>query len=363
LTVPLRPGESLPTRQHYVPKVSTPTAHPEQKQEKKPKKEKKEKRDKKEKKHKKEKGEKKDSSSTTTKPIPVEEHSKPQSSTPQQISSPPPVANNSSPYHLGKSPVAPKEEKPSDKSSKKSKKSKKSQEAPPQTAQLPSVTIIKFKPLTQDECLSSIYELRNNPKEPRKIMIVFAFKNITKTTTNQDLTKISWTFNEQLNIKPTANSSVIETLQPDATSKQNQIFFDVASFQQPLKLTGKLTYNSKELPITVLIPSSSFFNPEPLNKEQFIQLLRDTTFTSQSVSIKYKEDFKSVVAFLSGSLHLAVITCDDKTAAFCGRSVQNHILAIYIKQISDGSAALDLKCTDPTIGASFSSEIETFYNN
>jgi len=41
LTVPLRPGESLPTRQHYVPKVSTPTAHPEQKQEKKPKKEKK----------------------------------------------------------------------------------------------------------------------------------------------------------------------------------------------------------------------------------------------------------------------------------------------------------------------------------
>jgi len=316
-----------------------------------PKEKKKKKETKRKRKTKKEKREKKEHSSSK----PTEEHPKPQPSTPQQISTPPPVVNNS-PFHLGKSPVAPKEEKPSsDKSSKKSKKSKKSQEVAPE---LPSVQIIKFKPLAQDESLSSIYELRNNPKEARKIMIVFAFKNLT----GQELHKITWSFNEQLNIKPTGNAPLVESLPPNSTAKQNQIF-DVASFQQPLKLTGKLNYDSKELPITVLIPSSSFFNPEQLNKEQFIQLLRDTTFTSQSVSIKFKEDFKLMASFLSGSLHLAVITCDDKTAAFCGRSVQNHILAIYIKQISDGSAALDLKCTDPTIGASISSEIEAFYPN
>jgi len=110
-----------------------------------------------------------------------------------------------------------------------------------------------------------------------------------------------------------------------------------------------------------LFPTSAFFLPVQATQQEFIKILKQEKFSHLSTSIKSdKGDFKTFIGALSACFHVEIINNDEKTASLYGKSIQDHKLCFYAKNVGN-SYSVDLKCTDPVISESILSELNDFW--
>jgi len=221
----------------------------------------------------------------------------------------------------------------------------------------------KLKPLCQDENISIIYELRVNPKQSKKIMAAFSFKNLS----HEVVSNLEFTFASTMNIKISDQSSPKPSfvLQSGETNNHN-IIFDINTFQQPQKLLGTVSYQTRssfKKEFQLIIPVSSFIIPVKLKKEEFINILTEGgpyVLSSTQVHLKPEEDFRSFIVSLATLLHVELILLDN-SASFYGKSIQGHNVAVYVKQLPHSIVSVDLKCTDGQIVNSLTNEVSNFF--
>jgi len=224
----------------------------------------------------------------------------------------------------------------------------------------------KFKPLCQDDNLSIIYELRVNPKQSKKIMGSFAFKNLSKESIGSIEFSIPSTLNLKVSDPSTAKPTIM--LQPGDTNSHN-IILDIQAVQQPLKVSGFVTYvigsagSTLKKDFQLVIPVSAFIIPVKVTKEEFIGILTEGgpyVLSSTQVHVKPEEDFRSFVVSLATLLHVELITLDT-AASFYGRSIQSHNVAIYVKQLPNNIVSVDLKSNDGQIVNALTAEVNSFF--
>lgn len=255
----------------------------------------------------------------------------------------------------------PKRKEKKEKREKKEKKEKKAKPSPhenvsPQLKQIP-----KYKPLCQDENVSVIYEIRVNPNESRRILVNFAFKNLSANA----ITNLKFDIPATLNIKPSAQSSMNPNVVLEGgQTNQHNILFEVSAINQPMKVTGSITYkingNGFSKDFKLAFPCSSFIYPVKLQKEEFVSILRKGHLTLSSCTVRTEKDFRSFVATLANSLRVDLVLFDNKTASYYGKSIQGHEVAIYSKALPD-CYSIDLKCSDSTLGNSLLQESQQLF--
>ncbi len=214
--------------------------------------------------------------------------------------------------------------------------------------------------------ISSIYELRVNPKQSKQIMAAFAFKNLA----SEAISNIEFSVPSTLNIKVADRSSVKPSfvLQPGEKNNHN-IIFDIQSVQQPQKVTGSMSYtvgttasNKKDFQLNM--PVSAFIIPIKVSKEEFINILTEGgpyVLSSTQVHVKAEEDFRTFVVALATLLHVELITL-EAAASFYGRSIQGHNVAIYVKQLPNNMVSVDLKSNDGQIVNALTAEVTNYFH-
>eukprot|EP01114_Cavostelium_apophysatum_P002110 TRINITY_DN1183_c0_g1_i5.p1 TRINITY_DN1183_c0_g1~~TRINITY_DN1183_c0_g1_i5.p1 ORF type:complete len:1154 (-),score=375.58 TRINITY_DN1183_c0_g1_i5:267-3728(-) len=241
-----------------------------------------------------------------------------------------------------------------DRSSKGSKKDEAKETAPQRQ---PS----KFKPLLSDENISVIYELKVSPSNGKKMLISFAFKNLSQS----ELSGIEFAIPavQDLKVASEAATKSDAVMQVGQTATFNLIC-DVQSIAQPTKLPGTISYkvgeNTGKKEFTILVPSTSFILPVKLEKEQFISMIRENPLQLSSVDVKCSDDeFQKFIVSLAVLLHVEIIT--DSPVSMYGKSVQNHHVAVLVKPKDKGVAGVQLKCTDDVLGKSLIAEVGNFF--
>jgi len=225
-------------------------------------------------------------------------------------------------------------------------------------------TVPKFRPLCQDENLSVIYELRVNPKQSKKIMASFAFKNLSK----EAISELEFTFATTLNVKVADAAALKPTLVlASGETNNHNVIFDVQTILQAQKLSGSISYKvdnkSGKKDFQLMFPVSAFILPIKVSKEEFISILTEGgpyVLSSTSVHVKPEEDFRAFVVSLATLLHVELIIMES-AASFYGKSIQGHHIAVYVKQLPSNVISVDLKCTDGQIVNALISEINSFF--
>jgi len=242
------------------------------------------------------------------------------------------------------------------------KTSKKEAEQVPASPAAPRASA-KYKPLCQDENLSVIYELRVSPKDGKKIMAAFAFKNLSKKTITNIQFSVPATLNMKISNESAANVNV--TMQAGETAQHN-VIFDCNSIQQVQRLPGSLSYTADDAPFkkdfSIYIPCSAFILPVKLEKEQFFAALTSPTtkWVANSLDVKLETDISSFIVSLAVLLHVELIM-QEGGISFYGRTVQGHEVAVYAKQKSEDAIHIDLKCTDDQISKNLITEVSNVF--
>jgi len=255
-------------------------------------------------------------------------------------------------------------------SSSSSKSSKPTKESPSQPAiqptssqQVSSPTPAprpQYKPLCQDENLGVIYELRINPSEPKKILVSFAFKNLSQ----EQISSIAFSIPGNMNSKMVQESSAQTsfTIPPGGTNTHN-ILFSCTSILQPQKLPGSVSYQVGSTPVKkdfqLVFPCSSFIIPVKLSSDEFIAILSQGLGLS-SADIKVPDDFRASVVQLATLLHVELIISDTGVSLY-GKTIQNHSVAVYIKPVANSVLHIDIKCSDGTFGGCLLNEVTALF--
>jgi len=222
-------------------------------------------------------------------------------------------------------------------------------------------TVPKLKTLVQDSNILIVYEIQLSVLQTNQAVVQLQIKNLLTNGTIQ---------NFEFNILSSLNTKLLQpspiTPQIALSPQQTAILpltFTLNSFSQLQKLKGSVTFTvqnvGQKLDFVIVLPSSAFIVPVKLSLENFTNLLKgpDCTFL-QSTKTKTK-DFQSVSSLLSTLLHVAPIELINTTATFYGKTIQDHHVAIYIKEVNDNFIQVDLKCSDAALASSLISEITT----
>jgi len=210
--------------------------------------------------------------------------------------------------------------------------------------------------------MSVIYELKVNPNESKKIMVGFAFKNLS-------LNPIS---NIQINVPGTLSVRVSSGSSTDANFSLNSgetnihnVLFDCNNIQQSQRVPGTIQYNlgaqQFKKDFLLNLPSSSFLLPIKLAQEQFIDVLKSGTFAHSSSKVPLEKDFRSFVSQLSLGLKLEIVTFEPNMASFYAKSIQGHQIAVYTR-LNENVVSVDLKCSDAVLATSLINEVNALFN-
>jgi len=218
-----------------------------------------------------------------------------------------------------------------------------------------------LKTLVQDSNILILYEIQLSVLQTNQAVVQLQIKNLL---TNGNIQNFEFNILSSMNTKLLQASPITPqiALSPQQTATL-PLTFTLNSFAQLQKLKGSVTFTAQnvgqKLDFVIVLPSSAFIVPVKLSLDNFTNLLKgpDCTFL-QTTKTKTK-DFQSVSSLLSTLLHVAPIELINTTATFYGKTIQDHHIAIYIKEINDNSIQVDLKCSDAALASSLISEITT----
>jgi len=233
----------------------------------------------------------------------------------------------------------------------------------PVQAKSSAPVVPKLKTLIQDSNIVILYEIQLSILQSNQMVVQLQIKNLL---TSGNVHNFEFNILSSLNTKLIQPNPIIPqfALQPQQVATL-PLTFTINSITQLQKLKGSVTYttqgNGQKLDFVIVLPCSAFVMPVKISIENFTDLLQgaDCAFLS---STKIKKDFQSTLSLLSSLLHVALIELKNNTATFYGKTIQEHHIAVYVKDKNDSFVQIDLKSSDSTLASSLISEISTVFN-
>eukprot|EP01087_Luapelamoeba_hula_P001795 TRINITY_DN1159_c0_g1_i1.p1 TRINITY_DN1159_c0_g1~~TRINITY_DN1159_c0_g1_i1.p1 ORF type:complete len:1290 (+),score=270.56 TRINITY_DN1159_c0_g1_i1:148-4017(+) len=246
--------------------------------------------------------------------------------------------------------------------------SKSAAEAP---AAAPAEVVFQ-KLFKSDPYLRVVYAFKASPTEPNKIEVGLLLNNAS----DQQLSQIKFTIPTSLNNK-LLSPVVIPTLAPrQRTSTPMMLHF--ASLIMPQKVKGTITYThhgsetaEKKVDFELVLPCSAFIIPTKVSLDQFAELLTKSTGSSLVGGLSLattvidfsskSSDASSALRAIQTLLHVEPVEIQGSSGSYYGKSVQDHHVLVLAKSKTGNTVAVDIKCSDATLGSSLTSEINNYF--
>lgn len=210
--------------------------------------------------------------------------------------------------------------------------------------------------------ISIVYDTQPST-EGGKLKIVFLVEN----KTDSDFTELAISLTDSLTFR-VAKSGTSNCILPEVTAGQKlrTEASATASSLQPQKLKGNVSYTylaeARKDDFVLAIPVSCLVVPTPLSKEDFTSILVNTEGLSLNSTRVKAQDFKSAVTAITTALRLEPVQVAAENASGYGKSILGHHVALRLKAgLGGGDVAVDIKCSDASLGSNLIQEVTALF--
>ncbi|XP_012236054.1 AP-3 complex subunit delta-1 isoform X2 [Linepithema humile] len=200
---------------------------------------------------------------------------------------------------------------------------------------------VSYEELAKNKVISMMYELRQIPHDPSKVIVSIQITNIGQPLVKELVFDVSDTTSLKLVRNPGDEFGIKLPLQlPLQSSKETEFTILVSDVTFAQRLRGTLTYmfegkegtQQEKLDFTVHLSCSKFMVGHLSHKDILTELLKSGQLVSKiRKEIMPSQDFDAVLRVICRKCNLTLVEQIDDTASLYGHSLKGHHVCLLLK--------------------------------